>query len=200
MTVTYLPPVGLVHASVGASLEVETVTSGPAYCRTRSSTRWHLIRSAIDRLTAHGEIRRTVQDWCGAFAGRDPLMVDEIPDGEPTCGTCYGRREGHDPERPDLLFTPRLLQRPKVCPGSRSTFYAKTDVYNRATCLVCGDIVKMRGYGGWYGGKWGPQFHAPGPGLIEGCEYHGWKELVECLDAQDRRVIACKCKTVARHA
>jgi hypothetical protein len=44
VTVTYLPPVGLVHAQVGASLEVETVRSGPAYCRTRSATRWHLIR------------------------------------------------------------------------------------------------------------------------------------------------------------
>jgi hypothetical protein len=80
------------------------------------------------------------------------------------------RREGVSADNPDLLFTPWALIAPKVCPG----------------------------YGGWNSGGHGPQSHAPGEGLVSGCEFHGWRYLVKALDAEDRIAVGCRCKTIER--
>lgn len=203
MAVTYLPPITRSSAELGASLLMEAVESGPAYARSgRYSTRWHIVRSAVDRIAEwrNGEIERTFTFWCGPVAhGFRTITTDEVPEGEPLCGTCYGRREGYDPDRPELLFTPVTHARPRVCPGSHSGFYADGDRYNRGTCLVCAEPVKLRACGGrWYGGanSWGPQLHGPGPGLIEPCEFHGWRELTKATDSNGQAVVACRCKCV----
>lgn len=197
MTVTYLPPMTRSTARPGDSLLREAVKEGPGYGRGPRSSRWHLVRSAVDRIHARdGDIRRTYMYWCGQTAdGFDTLTADAAPEGEPVCGTCYGRREGHDPDRPDLLFTP-MIHPPRLCPGSQTGMYTET-AWSRGVCLVCGEPVKLRGFGQWYGGSahYGAQKHGPGPGLIEPCEFHGWREIVTCLSGDDT-VAACRCKTV----
>ena len=150
MTVTYLPPITAAALNSAHLYSTEAVESGPAYARSgRYSTRWHIVRSAVDRIVEwrDGEIERTFTYWCGPVAhGFRTITTDEVPDGEPLCGTCYGRREGYDPDRPELLFTPVTHARPRVCPGSHSGFYGG-DRFNRGTCLVCAEPVKLRAWG-----------------------------------------------------
>lgn len=196
MTVAYLPPMTYSGAHVGESLLMEAVESGPAYARSRRSTRWHLVRSAVDELRAYdGEIHRSIHYWCGASTfGDRALTADAPPTGEPVCGTCYGRREGADPDRPDLLFSPRLMRTPKVCPGSQTHWYTETTGHNRGICWACGEHVKIRGFGGTYNWQWGVQRHPPGPGLIAGCEFHGWRHLVQATSSSGP-VVVCACRT-----
>lgn len=195
MSVAYLPPMTSGGARPGDSLLMEAVAAGPAYARSRAASRWHLVRSAIDRLWEYdGEIHRSFHYWCGTFvSGRRAITADTPPAGEPVCGTCYGRREGADPDRPDLLFSPRI-QPPKLCPGSRTRWYTETAAWNRGVCLACGEPVKLRASGGPYNPCWGAQNHAPGPGLVAGCEFHGWRELV-LATSHDGPVVVCRCRT-----
>jgi hypothetical protein len=104
-------------------------------------------------------------------------------------------------DNPDLLFTPRqIVAAPKSCPGSRSRLYADTEAYNYGVCLVCRDRTKLRATGGPYRSDVGLITHAPGPGLIEACQFHGWRDLTVALDADDNPIAACICKCMERPA
>jgi hypothetical protein len=128
------------------------------------------------------------------------LLVDEPPTPDPLCGTCEGRYIGaRTDER--WLFQPERLMPPKRCPGSQTLFVREDQGrYNRATCLVCGEVVKMGARGGPYSSHWDARVHEPGPGLIDGCPFHAWRELTLALTDTGQQVVACRCQTVERGA
>lgn len=205
MTVTYLPPLSRSGARPGESLLVEPITEGPAYLRGPRMGRWHRIRSAVLRLSQYdGELHESYALWCGQHAGTgrsktggDPILTDNVPTGEPSCGTCEGRAIGADPERPDWLYSPENLQAPARCPGSSTLLVVEDqDHWRHATCLVCGDIVRMRARGGALNGHWDAENHQPGPGLIPGCPFHAWRELVRATTRDGDPVAACRCQTI----
>lgn len=70
--------------------------------------------------------------------------------------------------------------------------------YHRAGFDVCGDVVKMGAHGGPYSTRWDARVHEPGPGLIDGCPFHAWRELVLAHDENGAQVAACRCQTVER--
>ena len=190
---TYIPPISNGSATPGEALLQEARTEGPAFVRSsRGSGRWHIVRSAVDRLDVWRdlEIRTTYHHWCGSVSySFRALTAEVVPDGEPLCGTCYGRAEGAD-DRPDLVFEPQGHKPPKTCPGSQ-TRWVDLREHNRGVCLVCAAGVKMRGFGGAYQWDWGAQKHEPGPGLVDPCEFHGWRQLTLTTD----RTVVCRCKT-----
>lgn len=194
MTVAYAPPIPSWH--VDERVETEVLREGPAYIRGPRSTRWHRVRSAELTLRSWepDEIRRHWTLWCGPGVHDrkyEPWLTDEPPAGEPRCGTCEGRWRGVQPDS-EWLFTP-YAEPPKVCPGSQRREFASDDATPFAgRCLVCGDYVKMRAYGGAYRGDWGPQRHVPGDGLIASCEVHGWKRLTRRGD-----MVTCQCQVLA---
>lgn len=212
MTVTYEPPLTRSSAQVGEALLQEPITEGPAYVRGPRSSRWHRVRSGTRRLredwqTGEVTIDESFHLWCGPVlfaraAGRwagGLLFVDDCPRDEPACGTCEGRAIGADRDRPEWLFSPTSLATPAKCPGSRSMLVREDQSrWNRATCLVCGDVVAMRASGGPYNPHWGSATHEPGPGLIPGCPWHAWRELTTALDDAGQIVVACRCQTVER--
>lgn len=124
MTVTYEPPLtssGPDHW--GGGRHTIALTEGPALCRSRSSSRWHRIRSGVHRPAADPatlpEVLRGTRYahestsyalWCGQTqsSGRAPrrgvagglLVRDTLPDdGVPLCGPCEGKAigAGHPP-------------------------------------------------------------------------------------------------------
>lgn len=210
MTVTYEPPLSRSGAQVGESLLCEVIWEGPAYARGPRSTRWHRIRSGQRRLDQHWKtgavsIRESYTLWCGQsmFARNNDnspiLFADTSGAGEPSCGTCEGRAIGADRGRPEWLYTPMRLEPPARCPGSH-TMLVREDQgrYNRATCLVCGDVVKMGAHGGPYASRWDARVHEPGAGLIEGCPWHAWRELALATNGAGGTVVACLCQTIRR--
>lgn len=195
MSTAYLPPISRSAARLGASLLREAHQSGPTYARSRLATRWHMVRSAVSWIADWANddtIRITYHYWCGPWAREDALLADDLPRNEPLCGTCYGRSRGADPDDADLVFSPLALVPPRICPATK-TVLAKETAYNRGVCLVCGERVKLGSSGGPYNPHWGIRSHVPGPGLVDGCEFHAWRELVRTSDDQ----IACRCKCVA---
>lgn len=181
MTVTYLPPVST--APVDDRVVEEAISEGPAYARTRTMGRWHRIRSGRRWIAEWrpDELRESYDFWCGYATGSyaNPIFTETPPVGEPACGTCEGRARGADPDHTEWLFQPRGLTPPKVCPGSQTRAVIEDPTnFRRATCLFCGDDVKMRAFGGPWTGDWGAQRHPPGPGLPPGCPLHGWRQLV----------------------
>ena len=195
-TVTYLPPLTRSTAQTGASLLREVISEGPAYARSGNrSTRWHLIRSAEDYISPYsGELHRSLTYWCGQFASRDALTMDEPPQNEPVCGTCFGRREGWQRNH-GLLFTPHGITPPKVCPGSRHMYLAVDagDGYYR--CLACGCTVRGWSFGSRYCPDYGLRTHAPGSDLVEPCPWHAWRDLVRA-DGPSGTVAACRCQVI----
>lgn len=185
MTVTYLPPVNLGGGDIawyGEKHLQEAIMAGPEYVRTSRSGRWHKVRAGKRWIATYDpdRLRESYELWCGQHAGdyQGLMFRDAVPDQEPLCGKCYGAALGADPAVPDLIFLPRRLRRPKVCPGSQKRHYRQDpDHWNRGWCLVCGDHVKLRGFGGPYAGDYGAQRHEPGPGLVKPCPFHGWTEL-----------------------
>jgi hypothetical protein len=179
VTVSYAPPL-TGSSTFGSEREVrEVVDSGPAYIRTRTSTRWHRIRSCYHVLQEwDDEIQTRWSYWCGQITGtyRQPITTDEPPTAEPRCGTCEGRFAGWVRDH-GWLFTPRTLTPPKLCPGSQTRWVELHQGDRAGRCLVCHDVVAMRGFGGAYRWDWGAQKHPPGEGLVPGCPFHGWKSL-----------------------
>ncbi len=146
--------------------------------------------------------------WCGqsASTGRSPrqgaapglLTINRLPtDGAPVCGTCEGRAvgAGHPAaaiagQTRALLFEPRRLEL-RVCPGYLFAEYRVTRYRLRCTCLICG-VTDLRLTGGSRGYGWTPVRaapHEPGPGLVPGCPFHAWRQLV--LDDSGR--VGCSC-------
>lgn len=198
MPVALLPP-----TSTGGSNwhGQQPLTEAPRYVRGQGNSRWHRVRSAIDNPARHGrDAWTTYIFWCGPFGSTDaktgPLwLVDDVPPGQPVCGTCVGRALGAGQDDipaglPPLLFSPRYQKPPAVCPGSRSrTLWTELPGHRCGQCLACGDIVPIRvvgrGYSAWGAG---PVNHPPGAGLVEGCPFHAWHRLVE----RDGRAV-CDC-------
>lgn len=200
------------------------LTHGPALYLSRpggrsASPRWHRVRSGV-HYPAHvypaGYVDRGSpehrtsaytcwQAWCGPAIydhGDDVLTADKLPDDTefPLCGPCEGKAVGAGhPEVAGvplvpLIFSPRRLDPPKKCPGSRQSSYAQghwklwEDVesatrWHHAACLVCGEVVK------WWNGR--VALHEPGPGLVPGCPRHAWQNLVHV----EGKVI-CACQTI----
>lgn len=194
MTVTYLPPLTHSYAQEGEGLLREAVPEGPRFARSGRASRWHMIRSAVDMIYPWNpdEIRRHLYYWCGQSAS-DVMTADEAPAEEPVCGTCYGRREGWERNQ-NLLFTPRGLTPPKVCPGSTRGDLAASLEGGESRCLVCGLSVRGWLFGGPYNPSWGLCRHAPGPGLVEPCEFHAWRDLIAVRGVDSERAVACRCQ------
>lgn len=195
MTVAYAPPLTGAPAEYGQSLTHEAVTSGPAYIRTRTMTRWHRIRWSYLRLNHDGGITQVWSFWCGqtTFSRRNPLTADEPVAGEPRCGTCEGRAIGANPERPEWLFTPWTLERPDLCPGSRTRFADPRPGTRVTECFTCGSIEPVRACGGPWTPTWQLAAHPPGPGLVEPCDFHGWRGLMRV-----REQTVCRCRVIPR--
>jgi hypothetical protein len=174
------------------------ITAALRYVRGPGNSRWHRPRSGYQ----HPNGRVCVNFWCGPYGSDGPgidrlLYVDEVPAGEPVCGTCVGRAlgAGQDevpPPLPKLRFDPRWVTPPARCPGSRSrTLWVAIPGghHNIGRCLACDLIVPIRvvgrGYNAWGGG---PTNHTPGPGLIEPCPFHAWNRV----DVRDG-VVGCAC-------
>jgi hypothetical protein len=206
MTVELIPPFG---RSLARSTSV-ALTVAPDFMRTRNANRWHRPRSG--QQWPDGRI--TYSLWCGpgvtdyANGAQVPkwratyslLTASKVPPGEPVCGTCEGRAIGvgqidNDGPR-DLIFEPRYVLPPKVCPGARfSGLFTKVDRgpgrVPGAICAVCG--FEGRIVGGDRGYRWLPlrvQQHAPLAGLVAACPFHAWNHLT----LRDRRAV-CACTT-----
>lgn len=145
--------------------------------------------------------------WCGPTVhvgnGKPPVLTaDKLPDDTEfaLCGPCEGRAVGAGhPEIAGVplvrtIFSPRRLDPPKRCPGSRQSSYAQghwkvwedaesATRWHHARCLVCGEVVK------WWAGRIAG--HAPGPGLVQGCLQHAWQNLVQ-VDGE----VVCACQTM----
>lgn len=169
----------------------EPLTVGPRYVRSAGASRWHRPRSGVRK--SDGRIR--YDQWCGPYVRGDEGFreADQVPDGDPVCGTCEGRAIGAGQDTwPDttrtLVFTPNRLVPPKKCPGSRTEWCAEL-AWNVGRCLVCGVVTPMRSSGGPYNSRWGMTNHPPGPDLVDGCPFHAWREL-HLVDGR----VECRCK------
>lgn len=215
MTVTYEPPLSHSSAQYGESLTREVIESGPAYARGQRSTRWHRIRSGQRFLreqwqTGEVYVHEAYSTWCGQSMFERPngkygvlLFQEEVPTGEPACGTCEGRAIGADPSRPEWLFSPSRLSPPRWCPASRSErlvveLPSRPGMRCPARCLVCGVEARMSAGGSWWSGTWGIKQHEPGPDLIPGCPWHAWRELTLATTENGERVAVCRCQAVER--
>jgi hypothetical protein len=195
MPVALLPPV----SSSGAAWRGQMpLLAAPRYVRGPSNSRWHRNRSGMQWPTG----RITIHFWCGPSGHTSPQrdvlhFVDNIPAGEPACGTCVGRALGAGQDEvpadlPPLRFDPRWLAPPRFCPGSRSRELWQpvgSAAHSVGQCLVCGELVAIRAIGRGYN-AWGagPVHHTPGGGLVEPCPFHAWQRIV----ARDGRAV-CDC-------
>lgn len=191
MTILLLPPA--TYSAV--SLDVEALTDGPRFVRTRGMSRWHRPRSGV-RFTARDRI--VYGCWCGYDVGGSEragafLAADEPPAGEPVCGTCEGRAAGagqdDSPTGRRLLFSPRHIEPPKNCPASRSPrLYEELPGGRVGRCLACGDLQPLRAMGGPYNPRYAIVQHATGQALVSPCPFHRWRQLT----ARDGLVL-CTC-------
>jgi hypothetical protein len=195
MPVALLPPI---TGSGPSSVPGVPLIESERYARTRAMSRWHRIRSGYEKPDGN----RTLNLWCGTFiwtlsekAG-PPLLVDDLPDGEPACAVCVGKALGAGQDEtpagmPLLRFDPRWLTPPPLCPGSGDSGLwvdLARPSQNVVVCLACGDVVAGRACGSPYNPKWGATRHAPGEHLVEPCPFHAWNHLVRRGDA-----VGCAC-------
>lgn len=183
MTVTLLPPLTRSGAWAGRT-HGEALREGPGYARTRNMSRWHRVRSAVQH-TLDGEARHvSYQAWCGQQLYSGSCRAVDVPDdGAPVCGTCEGRAEGHNPQRPDLLFTPWDLTPPAWCP---SRLIYTQEGPNVGRCCLCGELAPIRAYG--WNGRAKIQRHLA-KDLVAGCPFHAWREMT-AVDG----VAVCRCQ------
>ncbi|MFJ8023334.1 hypothetical protein [Streptomyces sp. NPDC096311] len=189
MSVLLLPPA--TYSAV--SLDIEALTDGPRFVRTRGMSRWHRPRSG----TRYPKGRVVYGCWCGYGVGGSEragafLAADEPPAGEPVCGTCEGRAAGagqnESPTGRLLLFSPRDIDPPKNCPASRSSLYEELPGGRVGRCLACGDMQPLRAMGGPYNPRYAIVQHLTGQALVAPCPFHRWRELT----TRDGRVV-CAC-------
>lgn len=188
MPVALLPPT----TSSGGDWRGQTpLTTAPRYLRGRGNSRWHRVRSAVAYPPRQsGDGWTCYAYWCGQHVtdgGKSgPLwLVDDVPAGEPVCGTCVGRALGAGQDEtpsglPPLRFDPRWRTPPAVCPGSnKQDLLAPLDDRLRVgRCLVCGVTERVHALGRGYNAYgYGLVKHAPGAELVEPCPFHAWSQL-----------------------
>lgn len=173
----------------GGGTWADPLREAPRFVRGPGNGRWHIPRSGVVHELGHTAYHL----WCGQVMyvggrrraevlGRDPWPDDGVP----VCGTCAGRVVGADRAVDDLLFAPRRLDPPAVCPGSRIPgLYLEVPGNPGGTlarptviCLACDAVTKETG--GSRGYDWTPLHAAPHPPeqLVDPCPFHGWRELV----------------------
>jgi hypothetical protein len=168
--------------SRGLRVTWEPMANGPAFVRSAGGARWHRPRSGIQ----YG-VRTCYHYWCGASANYYPgigLQVDEIRPDEDLCATCDGRYQAQQDNR--LRFDPIAALPPRKCPASHDSCWVPQGDCRRFDCPVCGEPVGARG-------SWRDmprvRAHAPGPGLVDPCRFHGWFHLTFGPD----RSVVCAC-------
>jgi hypothetical protein len=175
VTVILLPPV----TSCPGPIDAEPLTEGPRFVRTRAMSRWHRVRSGIRYTTG----RLVYHLWCtGHVQGDTFLSCDTPPNSEPVCGMCDGKAVGagqevDGPAGRQLVFSPRHIDPPKNCPGSRTGMFEELPNGSAARCLACGDLHSCRAMGGPYNPRWAIIQHPPGVGLVPPCPFHRWRQL-----------------------
>ncbi|MEU0078633.1 hypothetical protein ABZY58_12105 [Micromonospora tulbaghiae] len=183
MPVALLPPF---TRSMARDLTAVPLNSGPRYVRGPASSRWHRVRAGVQRTD-----RTTWDLWCGPFMqqrdDRPIRTADHLDPGEQVCGTCVGRALGAGQDdvpagMPGLVFSPRWLNPPKLCPGSGSEqlIGPRPESSHRSVgvCLACGDLVGVRCMGRRYDTRVGLTSHEPGAGLLPACPFHSWQYVV----------------------
>lgn len=185
MTVALFPPI--TGSAIG--LDVEPLTVGPRFVRTRAMSRWHRVRSGV----RYGDGRTVYSLWCTGAVQGDFLAVDDTPVGETVCGLCDGKAvgAGQEPDGPEgrtLVFQPRHITPPKNCPASRSALYEELPGGRAGRCLVCSDVHPLRAMGGPYNPRYAIVQHPTGNALVAPCPFHRWRQLA----VRDGRVV-CDC-------
>ncbi|MFF1792633.1 hypothetical protein ACFVXQ_00070 [Kitasatospora sp. NPDC058263] len=194
MTVQLFPPV----SSLGMhGPDAEPLADGPRYVKTDRMTRWHRVRSGV----RYGDGRTVYQLWCvGAVFDDRFFSKDSLPADALVCGPCDGRAvgSGQEPAGPtgrSLVFRPRDVQPPAVCPGSRTE--RLTQAIPPGTvgrCLACADLHPVRAMGGPYNPRAAIVQHSPGGRLAAPCPFHRWKYLQASADGG----LACSCGRLLR--
>ena len=146
----------------------EPLTEGPNYVRSANSTRWHRPRSGARWDSG----RISYAYWCGANNG--DCGVESIGPDEPLCATCEGRFEAQEENR--LLFNPRSVARPRICPASGREDMVPDTRKRYFHCLVCGEITAWRARHRYDSGV-AVSRHESGDDLVEPCRFHGWNRL-----------------------
>lgn len=188
MTIKLLPPVTRRPAHATYDDQAKALTEGPAFILGRPSTRyeprWHRVRAGELFTDINGAQRTYWHAWCGPHHNAAHVVaIDELPTGQPLCGTCDGRAKGHIGEN-GLIYSPDLLKPPKLCPSKQ--LYVQAG-YNVGRCLACGQLAALR----WTGGYTGREVITSHPplNLVAGCPYHGWRSLTP---DGDTAVCACR--------
>ncbi|MFS8200514.1 hypothetical protein ACLVWQ_17730 (plasmid) [Streptomyces sp. CWNU-52B] len=190
MTVALFPPT----TSSPVSLDIEALTEGPRFVRTREMSRWHRPRSG----SRYPQDRVVYGAWCGYGIGGSEragafLAADEPPAGEPVCGTCEGRAAGAgqdaSPTGRLLLFSPRDIDPPKNCPASRTSMYEALPGGRVGQCRACGDHQPLRAMGGPYNPRYAIVQHPTGAALVPPCPFHRWRQLTTAEDGH----VLCAC-------
>lgn len=193
MPVALLPPVS---GGGGEWRGQVPISAANRYVRGQRNGRWHRGRyGVLYPPLREGETGHLIIGyWCGPHGsekiGADTLlMVDEAPAGESVCGTCFGRALGAGQDEaptpfPPLIFSPRWVNPPALCPGSRNKTIEHVSAGDRlipriAKCLICLQLVKTRARGSPYYPDWGAEIHPSGPdGLaVDPCPFHAWNQL-----------------------
>lgn len=180
MSIALLPPLNRRVANLTYDDRSQALTEGPAYILGRPSTRyeprWHRVRAGERLDTVDGHERTYWHVWCGPHHNAAHVVaVDELPEGQPLCGTCDGRAKGHLGES-GLVYSPDLLKAPKLCPSK--TLYSRFG-HNVGRCLACGEFAALR----WapmhsgYSGREVITTHPPKL-LVPPCPFHAWRSLV----------------------
>ncbi|MGK5533332.1 hypothetical protein [Streptomyces sp. URMC 129] len=189
MAVSLFPPI----TGGAVPLDVEALGEAPAFVRTRGMSRWHRPRSGV----RYPDGRTSYTVWCGQFVGGSTragrFLGADTPGGLPVCATCDGRavgagQVGGGPPGRALLFSPRHLAPPRICPGSRTALFAELPGGCVGQCLACGDAHPLRAMGGPYAPRTAITRHPPGAGLVGPCPFHAWRQVT----ARDGRAV-CGC-------
>lgn len=198
----------LPYVTSGNTGAVEALRRGPAFVRStrlgpHGATYWHRPRSG--RRYPGGHVCWSA--WCGqAVSSRYCVTTSRPPRRAPVCATCDGRAAGAGQIPATTVyptkFSPRYtLDPPALCPGGRPGHNAENlyapiaGTWRVGTCLVCGQVEALRASGGPYRGYVALARHAPGPALVQPCEFHAWLRMV----ARDG-VAVCACSTGERWA
>lgn len=158
----------------------------PTYGRNAAMSRWHVPRTG----TLRDGVMRSFTIWCSAAIlrpddlKRPALMVDEITDDVPVCGTCVGKATGAGHAVPaiavehegGLIYLPHQVRIPSTCPGSNYITWHEVNVFV-GRCLVCLDYMPIRHSRGYETGYSRLRVHTPATTLVDPCPWHAWDRI-----------------------